>query len=66
MSRPGPVNHSLCHGALGNYIIFRELGVQYNYRRYVHMFVNGTQRSTSSDITGGASFRFQGDTHAPN
>ena len=33
MSRPGPVNHSLCHGALGNYIIFRELGVEYEFLR---------------------------------
>ncbi|MEY2407836.1 MAG: hypothetical protein QOF48_506, partial [Verrucomicrobiota bacterium] len=34
------------------YILFREMGVHYNYRRYMHLFVNGTQRSTTSDRTG--------------
>jgi len=33
LSRPGPVNHSLCHGALGNYIIFQELGASPTFLR---------------------------------
>ncbi len=35
-----------------SYILFREIGVHYNYRRYMHLFVNGNQRSTTSDRAG--------------
>jgi hypothetical protein len=38
------------------YILFRELGIHYNYRRYMHLFVNGNQRSTSSDRPGNLIF----------
>jgi lamin tail-like protein/Big-like domain-containing protein/CotH protein len=31
-----------------SYTIFKEIGVQYNHRRFVHVFVNGSQRSTRS------------------
>lgn len=34
------------------YAIFRELGIHYNYRRFMHLFVNGTQRSTTSTLQG--------------
>src|SRR6266511_5977371 len=35
-----------------SYLIFKEIGVHYNHRRYVHVFVNGSQRSTTSDRVG--------------
>jgi hypothetical protein len=31
------------------YFLFRELGIHYNYRRYVHIFVNGSQRSINGN-----------------
>ena len=34
------------------YILFRELGIHYNYRRYMHVFVNGSQRSINGNRTG--------------
>jgi hypothetical protein len=33
-------------------IIFRELGLQNNYQRFVHVFVNGSHRSTIGGVTG--------------
>jgi len=35
-----------------SYIIFNEIGLVYNHRRYIHYFINGSQRSTTSDRTG--------------
>jgi hypothetical protein len=35
-----------------SYIIFRELRIQYNYRRYFHFFVNGSHRSRSGNLAG--------------
>ncbi|HTD85141.1 MAG TPA: lamin tail domain-containing protein, partial [Candidatus Binatia bacterium] len=35
-----------------SYIIFKEAGVHYNYRRYFHCFVNGTQRSQNGNRQG--------------
>jgi hypothetical protein len=35
-----------------SYEIFKGIGVHYNYRRYVHVFVNGNQRSTTADRPG--------------
>ncbi len=34
------------------YLMFRELGIHYNYRRYIHIFVNGSQRSINSSRPG--------------
>lgn len=44
-------------------IIFREIGLHYNYRRYIHVFVNGSQRSTSANVSG--NFIFE-DSQQPN
>ena len=46
-----------------SYIIFREIGVAANYRRYMHLFINGSQRSTSSDRPGNLLFE---DGQQPN
>ena len=46
-----------------SYLIFKEIGVHYNYRRYIHLFVNGNQRSTTSDRPG--NFIFE-DSQQPN
>jgi hypothetical protein len=46
-----------------SYIIFNEIGVVYNHRRYVHYFINGSQRSTTSDRPG--NFIFE-DSQQPN
>jgi hypothetical protein len=46
-----------------SYLIFKELGIHYNHRRYIHYFVNGSQRSTSSDVVG--NFIFE-DSQQPN
>ena len=46
-----------------SYQIFKEIGVQYNYRRYVHVFVNGSHRSTTSNRPG--NFIFE-DSQQPN
>jgi len=46
-----------------SYIIFKEIGVHYNNRRYVHMFVNGMQRSTNGGVVG--NFIFE-DSQQPN
>ncbi len=35
-----------------SYLIFKAIGLPYNYRRYIHFFLNGSQRSTTSDRTG--------------
>jgi hypothetical protein len=35
-----------------SYIMFRQIGLHYNYRRYIHLFVNGNQRSTTSNRAG--------------
>ena len=35
-----------------SYLLFKGIGVHYNYRRFVHVFVNGVQRSITSDLTG--------------
>jgi len=45
------------------YIIFRELGIHYNYRRFMHLFVNGNQRSTTGQLPG--NFIFE-DSQQPN
>ncbi|MEI7730395.1 MAG: lamin tail domain-containing protein [Verrucomicrobiota bacterium] len=34
------------------HILFRKLGISYNQRRYVHLFMNGTQRSAISAVAG--------------
>jgi hypothetical protein len=44
-----------------SYIIFREMDIHYNYRRYVHMFVNGDRRS----LNGGVPFIME-DSQQPN
>ena len=46
-----------------SYIIFDEIGLVTNHRRYIHYFVNGSQRSTSSDVPG--NFIFE-DSQQPN
>jgi hypothetical protein len=46
-----------------SYIIFKEIGVHYNNRRYVHVFVNGIQRSTNGGVVG--NFIFE-DSQQPN
>lgn len=46
-----------------SYLIFKEIGVHYNYRRYMHLFVNGTQRSRNGNRTG--NFIFE-DSQQPN
>ncbi len=46
-----------------SYILFKEIGVHYNHRRYIHFFVNGSQRSTTGDRTG--NFIFE-DSQQPN
>ncbi|HEY2951819.1 MAG TPA: lamin tail domain-containing protein [Verrucomicrobiae bacterium] len=46
-----------------SYIIFNEIGVHYNQRRYIHYFINGNQRSTTSDRPG--NFIFE-DSQQPN
>ncbi len=35
-----------------SYEIFRGMGIHYNYRRYVHVFLNGQQRSITGNLTG--------------
>jgi hypothetical protein len=35
-----------------SYLMFKGLNLHYNYRRYVHIFVNGNQRSTISAFSG--------------
>jgi len=35
-----------------SYTIFKEIGVHYNYRRYMHLFVNGSQRSRNGNRPG--------------
>ena len=46
-----------------SYTIFKEIGVQYNYRRYMHVFVNGTHRSRTGNRPG--NFIFE-DSQQPN
>ncbi len=46
-----------------SFTIFKEIGVQYNYRRYMHLFVNGSQRSRNGSRTG--NFIFE-DSQQPN
>ena len=46
-----------------SYIMFNEIGLVYNHRRYVHHFVNGSQRSTTTGRTG--NFIFE-DSQQPN
>src|SRR4051794_24911887 len=46
-----------------SYILFREIGLAYNHRRYIHLFLNGNQRSTTSQRTG--NFIFE-DSQQPN
>ncbi len=46
-----------------SYVIFKEIGVHYNYRRYFHWFVNGSQRSKITDRPG--NFIFE-DAQQPN
>ena len=35
-----------------SYEMFKAIGVHYNYRRYIHVFVNGDQRSVTGNRTG--------------
>jgi hypothetical protein len=35
-----------------SYEIFKGINVHYNYRRYIHMFVNGNQRSITGSLAG--------------
>ena len=35
-----------------SYEIFKAIGIHYNYRRYVHVFLNGNQRSVTSQFSG--------------
>ena len=46
-----------------SYITFNEVGIVYNHRRYVHHFVNGNQRSTTSNRPGNYIFE---DSQQPN
>ncbi|HON08713.1 MAG TPA: CotH kinase family protein, partial [Verrucomicrobiota bacterium] len=46
-----------------SYEIFKGIGIHYNYRKYVHLFVNGSQRSTSADRSGNLLFE---DGQQPN
>ena len=46
-----------------SYMIFREIGLAANYRRYMHLFINGSQRSTSADRPGNLLFE---DGQQPN
>ena len=50
-----------------SYIFFKQMGLQYNYRRYIHMFLNGNQRSVAGNVPGGlaASFIME-DSQQPN
>jgi hypothetical protein len=41
-----------CQTEQTSYLIFKEAGVQYNQRRYVHMFLNGVQRSITANRAG--------------
>ncbi|MFM1768533.1 MAG: hypothetical protein RJA22_1062 [Verrucomicrobiota bacterium] len=45
------------------YQIFKEIGVHYNHRRYVHVFCNGNLRSTTANLAG--AFIFE-DSQQPN
>lgn len=50
-----------------SYIIFKEMGIQYNYRRYMHFFLNGNQRSVADNIPGGLAANFiMEDSQQPN
>ncbi|HXJ73506.1 MAG TPA: lamin tail domain-containing protein, partial [Candidatus Dormibacteraeota bacterium] len=33
-----------------SYIIFREMGLQYNHRRWIHLFINGNERSMGDNL----------------
>ncbi|MGC8744119.1 MAG: lamin tail domain-containing protein, partial [Verrucomicrobiia bacterium] len=46
-----------------SYEIFKGIGIHYNYRKYVHLFINGSQRSTSSNRGGNLLFE---DGQQPN
>jgi hypothetical protein len=46
-----------------SYVFFRKMGIPFNHRRYVHLFVNGSQRSTVSGLSG--NFIYE-DTQQPN
>src|SRR5437660_8657024 len=46
-----------------SYILFNELGLHYNYARYIHDCINGSQRSTTSNRSG--NFIFE-DSQQPN
>jgi Lamin Tail Domain/Bacterial Ig domain/CotH kinase protein len=35
-----------CQSEQTSYLLFKGLNIHYNYRRYIHLFVNGDQRST--------------------
>lgn len=50
-----------------SYIMFREMGIQFNYRRYIHVFVNGSHRSVANNANGGLSVPFiMEDSQQPN
>lgn len=50
-----------------SYIFFRQLGLQYNNRRYIHVFVNGNQRSVVDNVPGGLNATFiMEDSQQPN
>ena len=46
-----------------SYILFREIGLHANYRRYMHLFINGNQRSTIPGRSGNMLFE---DGQQPN
>ena len=46
-----------------SYLMFKELRLQFWNRRYIHLFVNGTQRNTVSSLTG--NFIYE-DSQQPN
>jgi hypothetical protein len=50
-----------------SYLFFREMGLQFNYRRYVHMFLNGNQRSIHGGVPAGLNGNFvMEDAQQPN
>jgi hypothetical protein len=70
VGNPGTSNDNTDTGAQSeqtSYLIFRELGVQYNYRRYIHCFVNGSHRSVANNVPGGITSTFiMEDSQQPN
>ena len=49
------------------YIMFREMGIQFNHRRYIHFFMNGNHRSIAANASGGLAVPYiMEDSQQPN